>query len=101
MSPFLAERAGAVISVEIDRVVHEVAREKLAPFTNTTLLLTDILATKNELDPQVVAVVRERLAAIPGSRLKLVANLPYAVATPIVSNLLGDRHDSGGGALVV
>ncbi len=32
--------------------------------------------------------LREKLASVPGAKLKLVANLPYNVATPIISNLL-------------
>src|SRR5690606_8872656 len=46
------------------------------------------LKSKSKLDPAVIETVRERVAAIPGGRLKLVANLPYNVATPILSNLL-------------
>ncbi len=34
----------------------------------------------------------EQLSAAPGRRLKLVANLPYNIATPVISNLLLARH---------
>ncbi len=91
MTAFLAEQAGAVVSVEIDPRVHGLACDKLAPFPNATLLLTDILATKNQLSPQVLEVVTERLAAIPDARLKLIANLPYSVATPVISNLVASE----------
>ena len=37
---------------------------------------------------EVLTAVRDRLASIPGSHFKLVSNLPYNVATPIISNLL-------------
>lgn len=93
MTAFLAEQAGAVVSVEIDPRVHSLALAKLAEFPNATLLLTDILATKNQLAPVVVDAVRERLSAIPDSRLKLIANLPYSVATPVVSNLVASDLD--------
>jgi 16S rRNA (adenine1518-N6/adenine1519-N6)-dimethyltransferase len=36
----------------------------------------------------VLGAVEEKLAAAPGRRLKLVANLPFSVATPILGNLL-------------
>jgi 16S rRNA (adenine1518-N6/adenine1519-N6)-dimethyltransferase len=88
MTAFLAEQAGAVVSVEIDPKVHAFAQDKLAGFPNATLLLTDILETKNELAPLVLRTVRERLAERPGRRLKLIANLPYSVATPVITNLL-------------
>jgi 16S rRNA (adenine1518-N6/adenine1519-N6)-dimethyltransferase len=52
------------------------------------MLHTDALKNKNRFSPQIVAAVGERLAATPGSRLKLVANLPYNIATPVLSNLL-------------
>lgn len=93
MTAFLAEQAGAVVSVEIDPKVHAFAREKLAGFPHATLLLTDILATKNELAPEVLQTVRERLAERPGRRLKLIANLPYSVATPVITNLLASDLD--------
>jgi 16S rRNA (adenine1518-N6/adenine1519-N6)-dimethyltransferase len=48
----------------------------------------DALKNKNQFDPVVLDTLRERLAAVPGGKLKLVANLPYNVATPIISNLL-------------
>jgi 16S rRNA (adenine1518-N6/adenine1519-N6)-dimethyltransferase len=52
------------------------------------LLRYDILKNKNTLNAEVLRVVAGRLAEEPDLRLKLVANLPYNVATPIISNLL-------------
>lgn len=93
MTAFLAQRAGAVISVEIDPRVHAFAREKLAGFSNVTLLLCDVLKNKNQLAPDVVAEVTRQLAVDPERRLKLIANLPYSVATPVMSNLLASDLD--------
>jgi len=88
----LAERAGWVISVEIDPNVHGLAREKLAAFENVTLLNTDILETKNRLTPAVVQELDRRVpAGSPGP--KLVANLPYAVATPVIGNLIAEERE--------
>lgn len=84
----LATRAGAVVSVEIDPAMYQLASEELIDFENVTLLHQDALKNKNTLDPKVLELVRERLAATPDSRFKLAANLPYNVATPIISNLL-------------
>jgi len=92
MTAFLAERAGWVISVEIDPNVHGLAREKLAAFENVTLLNTDILETKNRLTPAVVQELDRRVpAGSPGP--KLVANLPYAVATPVIGNLIAEERE--------
>ncbi|MCH5375201.1 MAG: ribosomal RNA small subunit methyltransferase A, partial [Planctomycetes bacterium] len=37
--------------------------------------------------------IDEQLAAIPGSTLKLVANLPYNIATPVISNLVASEYN--------
>jgi 16S rRNA (adenine1518-N6/adenine1519-N6)-dimethyltransferase len=91
----LAEQAGAVLSIEIDRDFFELAREATAGRPNVHLLYGDILRSKNELSPQVFSALDEITrrsdcefgSAKPGL-LKLVANLPYAVAVPVISNFL-------------
>jgi 16S rRNA (adenine1518-N6/adenine1519-N6)-dimethyltransferase len=77
-----------VITVELDRDMHQLASEDLAEFANVVMLQRDALAGKNRFDPVVLDEVARHLAAAPGRTFKLVANLPYSVATPIVSNLL-------------
>jgi 16S rRNA (adenine1518-N6/adenine1519-N6)-dimethyltransferase len=84
----LAEHAGAVLSVEIDRTFHELARENLGPIEHVTLLHADILKNKNHLNADVLAQVSELRQRYQSRNVKLVANLPYAVATPVISNLL-------------
>src|SRR5947209_14982301 len=84
----LAEPAGAVLSVELDLAIHELARELVGPRPNVRLMRADALRTKNDLNPDVLAALAEMKQAHHCERVKLVANLPYAVATPVVSNLL-------------
>lgn len=84
----VAQEVAAVVSVEIDPHLHELARELLFGLDNVTLLHQDALRNKNAFDPQVVEAVQGALAGGPGRRFKLVANLPYSVATPVISNLL-------------
>lgn len=84
----VAPRVAAVVSVEIDPRMHQLASEELIDCDNVCLLQQDALRNKNHLHPAVVAAVQERLAVDPARRFKLVANLPYNVATPILSNLL-------------
>jgi 16S rRNA (adenine1518-N6/adenine1519-N6)-dimethyltransferase len=88
----LAERAAAVVTVEIDAHLHQLAREELVDVENVTFLHFDALKNKNHFHPRLLETVNERLAEAPGRRLKLVANLPYNIATPVLSNLL--RIDS-------
>jgi 16S rRNA (adenine1518-N6/adenine1519-N6)-dimethyltransferase len=84
----MAGLAGEVVSVEVDRRVHGLATEACAGLSNVTLLLTDALKNKNHFSPVVLDCLGAKLAAVPGRRLKLVANLPYCIATPVVSNLV-------------
>lgn len=88
MTVFLAERAGAVVSVEIDERMYGFAKEAVGGCNNVTLLHLDALKNKNKFSPRVLEVVSEKLAENPRRQLKLVANLPYSIATPVVSNLV-------------
>jgi len=83
-----AREAGAVVTVEVDRSVSQLAAEELFQFANVRMLNVDALKNKNQLHPDVLDAVRAELAAPPGRRLKLLANLPYNAATPVITNLL-------------
>ena len=88
MTTFMAQKARHVITVEYDRNMHMLASEATQRYDNITLLNCDALKNKNHLSPTVLDAIEEQLAANPGSQLKLVANLPYNVATPIISNIV-------------
>jgi 16S rRNA (adenine1518-N6/adenine1519-N6)-dimethyltransferase len=70
LTGYLAERVARVVAVEIDRSLEPQLTERLASRANVELVFADALA----LD----------LAALEPPPGKLVANLPYNVATPIV-----------------
>lgn len=84
----LARQAGAVVSVEYDRTVYQLAAEATSACPNVTLLQCDALRNKNRFAPAVLDAVQDQLQAEPDRRLKLVANLPYNIATPVISNLV-------------
>jgi 16S rRNA (adenine1518-N6/adenine1519-N6)-dimethyltransferase len=84
----MAPLAAAVVSVEVDRNLHQLAGEELFQYSNVTLLHTDVLRTKSRLEATVLETLQRQLEVSPARRLKLVANLPYNVATPLISNLL-------------
>jgi 16S rRNA (adenine1518-N6/adenine1519-N6)-dimethyltransferase len=88
MTAFMAKEAAAVVSVEVDPNMAAMAREMTADFDNVTLINVDALKNKNHFRPEVIDVVQAELSKDPGRRLKLVANLPYSIATPVVSNLV-------------
>ena len=50
--------------------------------------LADALKNKNQMNPDVLANLEELKEKYRPQRVKLVANLPYAVATPVISNFL-------------
>jgi 16S rRNA (adenine1518-N6/adenine1519-N6)-dimethyltransferase len=64
----------------------------LLDYDNVTMLQFDALKNKNQFDPRLMEAVGRRLAEKPGRRFKLAANLPYNIATPILSNLLLTEH---------
>ncbi|MFP6611953.1 MAG: 16S rRNA (adenine(1518)-N(6)/adenine(1519)-N(6))-dimethyltransferase RsmA [Pirellulales bacterium] len=88
LTALVAERVASVVTVEIDRHLHQLASEELIDCNNVTMLLQDALKNKNQFDPRVIEAVVDELKKDERRRLKLVANLPYCIATPVVSNLL-------------
>lgn len=88
LTTLMAPLAAHVVTVEIDEHLYQLASEELLEFDNVTMLQQDALRNKNNLHPAVLETINELVAAAPGRQLKLVANLPYNVATPIISNLL-------------
>jgi 16S rRNA (adenine1518-N6/adenine1519-N6)-dimethyltransferase len=84
----LAGLARAVLSVEIDSSFHQLARETLGDRPNVHLFHGDILRNKNHLNPEVLALLERLRAEHRPERIKLVANLPYSVATPVITNFL-------------
>lgn len=97
LTTILAEQAGAVLSVELDPDFYALARETIGDRPHVQLVHSDILKNKNLLHPSVLDRLRDgwrRFQEVKGDdpsaqpQLKLVANLPYAVAVPVISNLL-------------
>lgn len=88
LTGLLAAEAAHVITVEIDQHLHQLAQEELEDSENITFLHQDALKNKNHFAVEVLDTVRDRMESVPGAIFKLAANLPYNIATPIVSNLL-------------
>lgn len=88
LTALVARQAAMVVTVEVDPALFQIASEELAGLTNVRMLNLDALHKKSQLNPEVLAAVDEALAAGPDRRFKLVANLPFNIATPLISNLL-------------
>ena len=82
----LAEAAGQVIAVEYDKKLAAIAADQLKSARNVTIINADVLENKNTICHEVAAAVEETRARLGGS-FRLVANLPYNVAAPVMMNL--------------
>lgn len=81
-------RSGArVVAAEIDRGLLAVLSERFAGEPNLMLFAGDALAGKHVIEPRLLSALSEA-APRPGGARKLVANLPYQVATPLLMELL-------------
>ena len=78
LTQYLAEAARKVVAVEVDRSLIPILEETLAGYDNVTVLCGDIL--KTDLS-EIAGTYNE------GKPLKVVANLPYYITTPIVMGL--------------
>lgn len=78
MTQYLAERAREVVAVEIDRNLIPILEETLSEYDNVTVINDDILKV------DVGKIVEERNGGRP---VKVVANLPYYITTPIIMGL--------------
>ena len=82
----LLARAGNVIAVEIDRDLAGLLRRQFADRPTLSLIEGDALAGKHGLNAGLVAAIRA--ARERSQPVKLVANLPYNIASPLVIELL-------------
>ncbi|GLB32121.1 ribosomal RNA small subunit methyltransferase A [Lacrimispora amygdalina] len=78
MTQYLAENAGQVVAVEIDSKLIPILNETLEDYDNVTVIHDDILKVDiNQIAEQYNG----------GRPIKVVANLPYYITTPIIMGL--------------
>ncbi len=82
MTQYLAEAAREVVAVEIDRALIPVLEDTLSAYDNVTIVNADILKT------DIQRIAQERNGGRP---IKVVANLPYYITTPIIMGLF-EQH---------
>ncbi|MBQ8139888.1 MAG: 16S rRNA (adenine(1518)-N(6)/adenine(1519)-N(6))-dimethyltransferase RsmA [Lachnospiraceae bacterium] len=78
MTQYLAEAAREVVAVEIDKNLIPILEETLSEYDNVTILNEDILKV------DIAALAEEKNGGKP---IKVVANLPYYITTPIIMGL--------------
>ena len=80
----LLSRGVDVVAVEIDRDLARLLRQRLENEPRFQLIEGDALSSKHALNEQLV----ETINAARGRPIKLVANLPYNIASPLIIELL-------------
>ncbi len=82
MTQYLAENARHVVAVEIDSNLIPILNETLADYENVTVIHADILKVDiNQITEQYNG----------GRPIKVVANLPYYITTPIIMGLFENK----------
>jgi len=88
LTGLLLERAGRVVSVEIDTHLADHLDRTFADQPQFQLVRGDCLQDKSTLAPALVDAVTKSCSELGAGAVKLVANLPYDAATPLVIDLL-------------
>lgn len=78
MTQYLADAAREVVAVEIDKELIPILEETLKEYDNVSILNSDILKV------DIAQIAKERNGNQP---IKVVANLPYYITTPIIMGL--------------
>lgn len=78
MTQYLCEAAGAVAAVEIDKNLIPILHDTLSEYDNVEIINEDILKV------DIAALAEEKNGGKP---IKVVANLPYYITTPIIMGL--------------
>jgi 16S rRNA (adenine1518-N6/adenine1519-N6)-dimethyltransferase len=78
MTQYLAESAREVVAVEIDKALIPILEDTLSEYENVTIINEDIL----KMD--IAGLAEEKNSGKP---IKVVANLPYYITTPIIMGL--------------
>lgn len=78
LTQYLCEAAGRVAAVEIDRKLIPILEDTLSTYSNVEIINNDILKV------DIAGLARDRNAGKP---VKIVANLPYYITTPIIMSL--------------
>ena len=87
LTKFLLERANKVICVELDKRMMKILEDRFKLYNNFEILNADIL----KVDLKSIIKTEKENSNI--KNIKVVANLPYYITTPIIMKLLEDKLD--------
>lgn len=82
----LLEKAGKVISIELDKKMLTILKDRFALYDNFELINNDVLQVDLK---NIISTEKEK----GFKNVKVVANLPYYITTPIIMKLLEEKLD--------
>ena len=86
----LLETGAEVISVEVDLELIRPLKERFFMYNNFTIISSDIL--KIDIYSEIVKILESKGKTLNDKKIKVVANIPYYITTPIMFKLLESRN---------
>ncbi len=87
LTKYLLEKAGKVICIELDSRMVKILNNRFANKENFEIINDDVL--KVDLNK----IIKENKSTVKIKNVKIVANLPYYITTPIIMRLLEEHLD--------
>ena len=85
LTKYLLEKAGSVICIELDKKMIEILEDRFSLYDNFKLLNQDVLKV------DLRKLIEEEKKKVNCKEVKIVANLPYYITTPIIMKLLEEQ----------
>ena len=86
----LLETGAEVISVEVDLEIIQPLKDRFFMYDNFTIISADIL--KIDIYTEILRILKEKKKDLVNRKIKVVANIPYYITTPIIFKLLENRN---------
>ena len=87
LTKYLLEKAGKVLCIELDSKMIKILNDRFSKYDNFEIINADVLKINlNE-------IINENKRQEKIKKVKVVANLPYYITTPIIMKLLEERLD--------
>ena len=86
----LLETGAEVISVEVDLELIQPLKDRFFMYDNFTIISADIL--KVDIYTEILRILKEKKKYLGNRKIKVVANIPYYITTPIIFKLLENRN---------
>jgi 16S rRNA (adenine1518-N6/adenine1519-N6)-dimethyltransferase len=84
----ILSRGVRVLAVEIDRDLAKMLRKRFANEERFTLIEGDALSSKHALNEELLKQLATVRSTVGSPAIKLIANLPYNIASPLIIELL-------------